>query len=191
MISLTDLAQTKIREFIANESDVGNRIRLVARKVAPYRFDYELYFIEAEEIDRDDLQQTIGELVFVADAASAANLEGAAIDYVEGPPGGFKFDNPLAKRHFDDPLEAELNDFIEDVINPKIAAHRGHISLRRIREQAVYLEMGGSCQGCGMAAMTLRLNVEKQIRGRFPQFVEIVDVTNHDEGKDPYYDRTS
>ena len=191
MIALTELAHSKIREVIASESDVGTLIRIHARKVAPYRFDYEIHFIDAEEIGDDDVQEKIEELVLVADPASAANLEGATIDFVEGPPGGFKFDNPHAKRSFDDPLEAELNDFIEDEINPKIAAHRGYIALHGIKDQVVYLEMGGSCQGCGMAAMTLRQGVEKQIRERYPDFREIVDVTNHDEGENPFYARDS
>lgn len=191
MIAVTELAQSKIREVVESESEVGNLIRIDARKVAPYRFDYDIYFIEAEEIGDDDVQEKVGELVFVADSASAANLEGATIDFVEGPSGGFKFDNPQAKRSFDDPLESELNDFIEDAINPKIAAHRGHILLHGIKDRVVYLEMGGSCQGCGMAAMTLRRGVEKQIRERFPDLLEIVDVTNHDEGKHPFYERTS
>jgi Fe-S cluster biogenesis protein NfuA len=42
-----------------------------------------------------------------------------------------------------------------------------------------------------MAAMTLRNSVEKEIRGRYPDFLEIVDVTNHDDGTAPYYERTS
>jgi Fe/S biogenesis protein NfuA len=187
MIDVTELAQSKIRETIGNESDLGNLIRIVARKVAPHRFDYDIYFIEAEEITPDDTQHPVEELIFVADAESVENLHGATIDFVIGPPGGFKFDNPLTKRHFDDPLESELNDFIEDAVNPKIAAHRGHITLHGIKDQKVYLEMGGSCQGCGMAAMTLRNGVEKQILERYPDFVEIVDVTNHDEGKNPFY----
>ncbi len=191
MISLTELAHSKIREVIASESDVGNVIRVNARKIAPYRFEYDIYFIEAEEIGDDDVQERIGELVFVADPASAANLDGATIDFVVGPPGGFKFDNPHAKRSFDDPWETELNDFIEAEVNPKIAAHRGHISLHGIKDGVVYLEMGGACQGCGMAAMTLRQGVETQIRERFPEVVEIVDVTNHDEGTNPFYQRTS
>ncbi len=191
MIAVTELARSKIREVIESESGLGNLIRIVARKTAPYRFEYDIFFIEAEEIGDGDVRHTIDELIFVADSASAANLGGATVDYVAGPPGGFKFDNPQAKRSFDDPLEAELNDFIEEVINPKIAAHRGHISLRGIKDQVVYLEMGGSCQGCGMAAMTLRQTVEKQIRERFPDFLEIVDVTNHGEGKNPFYERTS
>ncbi len=189
MIALTQLAQAKIQEVIATEGDVGNLIRVRARKVAPYRFDYEIHFIEAEEIEADDIQAKIEELVFVADPASAANLEGATIDFVEGPPGGFKFDNPHAKRTFDDAFETEVNDFIEDAINPQIAAHRGHITLHGIKDGDVYLEMGGSCQGCGMAAMTLRQGVEKQLRERFPGLGEIIDVTNHDAGTNPFYQR--
>lgn len=191
MIALTELAQSKIREIIASEGDVGNVIRVSARKIAPYRFDYDIYFIEAAEIASDDVQEKIDELVLVVDPASAPNLEGATIDFVAGPPGGFKFDNPHAKRSFGDPIETALNDFIEAEVNPKIAAHRGHISLHGIKDMVVYLEMGGSCQGCGMAAMTLRQGVEQQIRERFPEVREIVDVTNHAEGKNPFYQRTS
>jgi Fe/S biogenesis protein NfuA len=189
MIAVTEVAQAKIHEFIASEGDMGNMMRISAREIAPHRFEYDIHFIDAEEIDGDDVQEKVGGLVFVADRASAENLVDATIDYVEGPPGGFKFDNPRSKRTFDDPREAALHELIEDSINPKIAAHRGHITLHGIDDGVVYLEMGGSCQGCGMAAMTLRQSVEKQIRERFPDFVEIVDVTNHDEGKNPFYQR--
>jgi len=189
MITVTELARSKIREVIESESDVGNHIRVQARRLAPYRFEYELFFIEADEVGGEDVQASVEELVFVVDPASAANLEGTTVDFVAGPPGGFKFDNPRARRTFDDPRETELHDFIEESINPKIAAHRGHISLHRIEGQVVYLEMGGSCQGCGLAAMTLRQNVETQILERFPDLVEIVDVTNHDEGENPFYER--
>jgi Fe/S biogenesis protein NfuA len=190
MIAVTQLAQAKIREVIEDDGDLGSVIRVTARKVAPYRFDYDIYFIETEEIADDDVQQKIGELVFVSDSESVTNLEGAQIDYVEGPPSGFKFDNPLAKRSFDNPLERELDELIEEVINPKLAAHRGYITLHGIKDQVVYLEMGGGCQGCGMAAMTLRQGVEKQIRERFPELLEIVDVTKHSEGTNPFYERT-
>ena len=47
--------------------------------------------------------------------------------------------------------------------------------------------MGGSCQGCGMAAMTLRNSVEAQVFARFPEITEIVDVTNHAAGKNPFF----
>ena len=40
-----------------------------------------------------------------------------------------------------------------------------------------------------MAAMTLREGVEKEIRQRFPSVRDIVDVTSHDEGENPFYAR--
>lgn len=191
MLVVTDAAQAKIHEVIESAGDVGNLIRVEARKVAPYRFEYGIHFIDATEIEEGDRQEEVGGLVFVADRTSAENLAGATMDFIEGPPGGFKFDNPQTKRTFDDPQETELHEFIEDEVNPKIAAHRGHISLHGIKDGVVYLEMGGACQGCGMAAMTLREGVETEIRARFPHLAEIVDVTNHDEGTNPFYERDS
>lgn len=190
MITVTELAQAKIHEVIASEEDLGNQIRIRARKVVPYRFEYDLHFIDADEIEPEDVQEKVGDLVFVADRESAANIAGSTLDFVSTPPGGFKFDNPQTKRTFDSPLETELHEFIESEINPKIAAHRGHISLHGIKNNVVYLEMSGACQGCGMAAMTLRQGVETQIRERFPDLGEIVDITNHDEGTNPYYQRS-
>lgn len=189
MLTVTELARSKIREVIESEDDVGNLIRIDARKAAPYRFEYDIHFIDADEIEDDDVQEAIAELVFVVDPESAANLEGSTIDFVVGPPGGFKFDNPQTKRNFDDPMETALHDFIEEAINPSIAAHNGHILLHGIEDMVVYLEMGGGCQGCGMAAQTLREGVEKQIRGRFPELLDIVDVTKHEEGTNPFYAR--
>lgn len=189
MVTVTELAQAKIHEFIAEEESVGHLLRVEARKVAPFRFEYDLYFVDEDEIDDNDLRVEVGDLVLVLNRACVPHLEGATIDYLVGPPAGFKFDNPQTRRHFDDPKEAELNEFIEQEVNPTIAAHRGHISLHGIKDHVVYLEMGGSCQGCGMASMTLRQGIETRVRSRFPEIREIVDVTNHAEGKNPFYQR--
>jgi len=189
MVTITELAQAKIHEFIAEEENVGHSLRVEARKVAPFRFEYDIYFVDEDEIGDNDLREEVGDLVLVVNRACAPLLEGATMDYLVGPPAGFKFDNPQTKRHFDDPKETELNEFIEQEVNPTIAAHRGHITLHGIKEQVAYVEMGGSCQGCGMASMTLRQGVETQVRARFPEIVEIVDVTDHAEGKNPFYQR--
>jgi len=191
MVTVTELAQAKIHEFIEKEESVGHFLRVEARKVAPFRFEYDIYFVDEDEIGDHDLREEVGDLVLVLNRACLPHLEGATMDYVVGPPAGFKFDNPQTKRHFDDPKETELHEFLEQEVNPTIAAHRGHITLHGIKDQVAYLEMGGSCQGCGMAAMTLRHNVETQVRARFPEIVEIVDVTNHAEGKNPFYQRVS
>ncbi len=190
MITLTQIALSEIRAVIASESGIGTRLRVSATKVAPYRFDYDIYFIEPDEVAVEDVEQKVEELMLVVDPASAEHLEGATIDFMAGPPSGFKFDNPQAKRNFEDPLESQVHEFIEETINPAIAAHRGYISLHGIEDGVAYLEMGGGCQGCGMAAMTLRQGVERQLLERFSEVREIVDVTNHDEGTNPFYQRS-
>ena len=191
MITLTQIALSEIRAVIASDSGIGTRLRVSARKVAPYRFDYDIYFIEPDEVAAEDVEQTVEELMLVVDPTSAEHLEGATIDFMAGPPSGFKFDNPQAKRSFEDPVETQVHEFIEATINPAIAAHGGYISLHGIEDGMAYLEMGGGCQGCGMAAMTLRQGVERQLLERFfSELREIVDVTNHDEGTNPFYQRS-
>src|SRR6266542_4874393 len=50
-----------------------------------------------------------------------------------------------------------------------------------------YLRMGGGCQGCGMAAATMSQGIEVAILDSVPQITEVVDVTDHAEGTNPYY----
>jgi Fe/S biogenesis protein NfuA len=50
----------------------------------------------------------------------------------------------------------------------------------------VLLRMGGGCQGCGMADVTLRQGIEVLLRERAPEIQGIVDVTDHSAGTNPY-----
>jgi Fe-S cluster biogenesis protein NfuA len=47
--------------------------------------------------------------------------------------------------------------------------------------------MSGGCQGCGQAAATLKLGVERILKGHFPQIEQILDITDHAGGTNPYY----
>src|SRR6266849_3433997 len=56
----------------------------------------------------------------------------------------------------------------------------------RIRAKMVYLQMGGGCQGCGMADVTLKQGIETMIREELPEVADIIDVTDHAAGENPY-----
>jgi Fe-S cluster biogenesis protein NfuA len=89
------------------------------------------------------------------------------------------------------PAEAEIREAVETIlaeqINPQIASHGGHVEVSDVQGTAVFLVMGGGCQGCSSAQATLKHGVEKAIRQAIPAVTEIVDVTDHASGSNPYY----
>jgi Fe/S biogenesis protein NfuA len=56
-----------------------------------------------------------------------------------------------------------------------------------VREGLAFVSMGGGCQGCGLASVTLRQGVEKMIVEAVPSIRGIVDTTDHSLGVNPYY----
>ena len=84
-------------------------------------------------------------------------------------------------------MRRKIKKFIENEINPSVSAHGGAIQLIDVMNDTVYVNMGGACQGCGMASVTLRNGVEKMIIAEFPSIKEVVDQTDHGSGDNPYY----
>ena len=78
-------------------------------------------------------------------------------------------------------------DVIEEKVNPGLAGHGGFISLVDVKGTDVILQMGGGCQGCGMANVTLKDGVEVMLKEALPEITNIYDVTDHADGKNPYY----
>ncbi len=77
---------------------------------------------------------------------------------------------------------------LDEQINPAIAAHGGRADLVAVEEDTAYLRLSGGCAGCGMAAVTLSQGIEVAIRESVPEIVNIVDVTDHASGTNPYYE---
>ena len=78
---------------------------------------------------------------------------------------------------------------IDQQINPGVAAHAGFVELVDVRDDTVYLRLGGGCQGCGAADFTLRQGIESVIRREVPEIRQVVDITDHAAGENPYYRR--
>lgn len=86
-------------------------------------------------------------------------------------------------------LFREVEDLLDRQVNPAVAAHGGQISADRVESGTVYLRMSGGCQGCAASSATLREGVERMLRAALPQIREIVDVTDHAAGSNPFYAR--
>jgi len=84
-------------------------------------------------------------------------------------------------------IRKKVQNLLEREINPALGMHGGWVELIDVRKNAVYLRLGGGCQGCGSANMTLKMGIEKAIREQIPEVGEILDTTDHAAGRNPYY----
>jgi Fe-S cluster biogenesis protein NfuA len=84
-------------------------------------------------------------------------------------------------------VKEKVQYLIDQQINPGVAAHAGFVELIEVRDDTVYLRLGGGCQGCGAADFTLRQGIESVIRREVPEILHVLDITDHAAGMNPYY----
>ena len=83
-----------------------------------------------------------------------------------------------------------VQELFDKEVNPAVAAHGGHFNLLDVQDNNVYVELGGGCQGCGMANVTLRQGVEARLREVLPEMAALIDSTDHAAGTNPYYQQS-
>jgi Fe-S cluster biogenesis protein NfuA len=88
-------------------------------------------------------------------------------------------------------VKEKVQYLIDHHINPGVAAHAGFVELIDIKDNNVYLRLRGGCQGCGAADFTLKQGVEAIIRREVPEIQQIIDLTDHAAGMNPYYRPTN
>jgi Fe/S biogenesis protein NfuA len=84
-------------------------------------------------------------------------------------------------------LKTRVQELIDSMINPAVAGHGGFVELVDVQDNRVYLQMGGGCQGCGAADVTLKQGIERLIKEEIPEVAEVLDATDHSAGSNPYY----
>src|SRR6185503_10992681 len=155
MITITELARTKILKLMAAEGREHLALRFAIDGRGPGGFRYRLGFVDAADRREDDVIVPGGGFDLYVDAASVPQLTGASIDFVEGlAESGFKIENPNSI--WSDPMAAAVQSVLDREINPAIASHGGFVELLEVKEGVAYVAMHGGCQGCGMADVTLR-----------------------------------
>lgn len=87
----------------------------------------------------------------------------------------------------DDQIRTAIKELFEGEINPALSSHGGFVELVDVKNASVYLRMAGGCQGCGAASITLKHGIERAILDRVPEVAEVVDVTDHSSGANPFY----
>jgi Fe/S biogenesis protein NfuA len=189
MVTISETAAVKIVELIEKSPNPVKGLRIAASSVSPLKVDFRMAFIgETEDTESDQAIPFEGFTVFVDDDSSEL-VEEANVDFVEGLMGsGFKIERPRTlPEGVDGSVVERVQQVLDDKINPGVAAHGGRISLIDVKDKTVFVQLEGGCQGCGMAEVTLKQGIEVAIKEAVPEIEEILDVTEHADGRNPYY----
>lgn len=201
MIQITPEARAKIESLVDAEvvRDPALRIALAepAAGTTPLDRPYAISLVEREDKARTEIAINVEGIRVLLNLDTSNLLSGATVEWAEAA-GGFRVETPRpaagrapssssAATEIDHPLAGRVQQVIDEQINPGIASHGGEVELVDLADDTLYIRMGGGCQGCAASAATLRQGVERMVREAVPEIGEIVDVTDHTAGVNPFY----
>jgi len=207
LITLTPQARMIVLDALRNEENhttLGLWVEVTGVRGAGYSYD--LFFQDKDGIEEPVELVVDDELTIVVPTKSASRLRGSRLEFSDENGGGLVLVNPNS------PTSEEMNPgvpaeilakglggslaqkalaVLEASINPSIASHGGRADLVALDddEKVAYVRLSGGCQGCAMSRMTLSQGIETTLKEEIPVLVGVVDVTDHDSGSNPFYER--
>jgi Fe/S biogenesis protein NfuA len=195
-ITITENALKYIFEMRENLGLPVKGLRVTANPRSPLRAAFAMRFVPAEEPESStDVVHCFDGLDLYLTPESTSWLDGAIIDLVFKFPlfqigGELKVLAPLRKLDTPDGRTApKIQQVLEEQVNPSLARHGGSAALIDVMDGIAFLELAGGCQGCSMADSTMKQGIETSIRQNCPEVREIRDVTQHSNGRSPFYSR--
>jgi Fe/S biogenesis protein NfuA len=202
LLAITDKAQEKVMGFRAGVPDGEQQAMWVEVTGAQGgEWTYNISLKPLAGAAPDDSVQQAGELSVVVPAIDVERVRGATVDWSDDlMSGGLTVVNPnkpgpespaiggRPPADLSGPVSQRVMQVIEQQINPAIAAHGGSAELVAVDEETAYVRLGGGCVGCGMATVTLGQGIEVAILEAVPEVRQVVDVTDHASGTNPYYE---
>ncbi|MDP3984942.1 MAG: NifU family protein [Acidimicrobiia bacterium] len=200
MITISPEALEMIRQLRDQEPGDGEiGLLLEVTGIRNGQFAYELAFIPLTDAGDGHVVERHGDMAVIVPRKDTGSLSGSTLSLNDE---GLAMDNPNRPAPMASPsmavpqgsLEGALADqvlaVLEESVNPAIAAHGGQAELVSVDGSIAYLKLAGGCQGCGMAQVTLKQGIERILLEAIPEITEVVDVTDHAAGADPYYQRS-
>ena len=199
VLTISDDARAKVLEVRAAEPEAERLalwVEVSGEQAGAYT--YLMEFRPADEVGDGVLIQHHDDLSVAIPEASVDKLRGATLELAGG---GMVMQNPNHPLPASPAVRADrppadlsgevpqrVIQVLEEQINPAIAAHGGNAELVAIEDSIAYLRLSGGCQGCGLASVTLSQGIEVAILDSVPEITEVVDVTDHASGANPYYE---
>lgn len=200
MIQINPAAREKIQALVDAEVVRDPALRIEADRTphSPFGQGYAISLVEREDRAKTEIAINVDGIRVLLNLDTSNLLSGATIDWVEeNGESGFRVHDPRAAKTapaaarsgaaHGHPVADRVQQVIDEQINPRIAAHGGAVELVDLDEDVLYIRMNGGCQGCAASQATLRMGVEREVKEYVPEIREVVDVTDHASGANPYY----
>ena len=169
--------------------------------VAEGAFTYGTAFMRVDAAADTDVIHDNGSLPVIVSEADVPNLRGAVLTKSKNLLNpGLTIENPntpspaiatgMAQGDLTGSVAEKVIQVVDEAINPSIASHGGRAEVVAVEEGTAYIRLGGGCQGCGMASVTLSQGIEATITDLVPEITKVVDVTDHAQGDNPYYEQS-
>ena len=197
MLTITETARKKMLEAMNGEGRKSYGLRLTVKQAGPQtQPQYGLSLVDKETPGLNDVVLDVDGIKFYLDRNSTKFVEGATIEYTTSGNGdGFQIKSPyqppkppgLPTKPPTGPDVEAVQKLFDEQVNPGVASHGGHVTLVDVKDNIVYIQMGGGCQGCGMADVTLKQGIVGIIKKALPHIKDVLDVTDHASGTNPYF----
>ena len=197
VLRVTDAARAAIVDARAGEQD-PERLALFVEVTGAQNgtYTYEMWFEALADATARDVMCRHDDLTVVVGGDSVDKVRGATLDTSEhglvmlnpNTPSPSAGAQPIPEGDTTSPLARSVIAVLEEQINPQIAMHGGRADLVSVDEGIAYLRLSGGCQGCGLASLTLNQGISVAIKDALPEITDIVDVTSHAEGTNPYFE---
>lgn len=190
-ITVTDIAKAHFSKLLTEE-EVGTNLRLVVHHPGTPKAEVGMTYCPEAQEEHNDYEIDCGQFKLFINEAALDALTDAVIDFKSDQFGGqLSVKAPYIKGRPPEenaPFIERIQYLIQSEINPQLASHGGMVKLIQITDEMdVHLQFGGGCHGCSMSTVTLKSGIEKTLREHYPEIREVVDVTNHEEGTNPYF----
>lgn len=196
VLTVSPEALERVLEIRDGEEDPGSLcLRVAVTGTSGTDYTYDLAFEEISKLDENDDLSLQNGLSIVVAADSVDDMRGSTLDIPRATgQGGLVIrnpnkPNPLVGRNIEltGDIADKVRQLLAEAINPSLASHGGFADLVGVEDTSVFITMGGGCQGCSMSAATLREGIQVAIKEAIPEVTDVVDVTDHEAGDNPFY----
>ena len=203
VLNITDAARAMVLEVRAAEEEAARLgLWLEVSGASAGAYSYDMWFQLVADAAESDVVQHHDDITVVVPESSVERLRGATLDVGSGDDGGLVIVNPnvpprgpsspaMGDRPPADlsgPVATRVVKVLDEQVNPSIAMHGGHAELVAVEDGVAYLRLSGGCQGCGLAQVTLTQGIAVAIKDSVPEIDDVVDVTDHSHGDNPFYE---